>query len=99
MGWMATGVWVGLWKDHKENFESLGRHRALGPLPLVPFIQTLDLRSSGYRGFSWQVAILPPGEVCRMITAPCLVIYHCQGLCLWGERTVVLFNKHTIYIS
>lgn len=44
---MDTGVWVGLRKEHKENFEVLGRHRALGPRPPVPSIQTLDLRSSG----------------------------------------------------
>lgn len=85
-------------KKHKENFEGLARHRTLGPLPPVPSIQTLDLRSSGCWGFPWQVATPPPGEVYRMIAAPCLVIYRCQGLCLWGERTVVLFNKYTIYI-
>lgn len=97
-GLNGHGVWVGLRKDHKENSESLGWHRALEPLPPVPSIQTLDLRSSGCWGFPWQVATLPPGEVYRMIAAPCLVIYHCQGRCLWGERTVVLFNKYTIYI-
>lgn len=95
---MATGVWVGLRKEHKENFESLGRHRDLGPWPPVPSIQTLDLRFPGCWGFPWQVATLPVGKVYRMISAPCLVIYHSQGLSLRGKRTVILFNKYTIYI-
>lgn len=89
---MATGLWAELRKEGKENFESPG------PLPPVYSIQILNLRSSGSWGFPWQVASLPQGEVYRMIAAPCLVIYHCHGLCLWGERTVVLFNKYTIYI-